>query len=723
MTNFASAPPLIPPQPPDEKATLTEVKEWASTITNFISKLGLQLDELSDAYVANTAQMKDDIVTSSKLAGAVRTDIANGVIGFTGTVNYRTTGAPSATIVPTLFTSVTETDGSVSYTLEWTYTQGASKADFFPVFWRTTAGPLAVTDAHYEMSARVDAGVLTYQFTLRGVPSNRSLTFGVAAARRTESGLEIGAITSSLAAPDWDLVNQGTPSFTGNIAPFTAISENFDFDNNLFYTSTGDTAAVWTWATGNSRLEGSATGAQSLLIRGNFFAQDVDFFTTMDQAGDSGVVARVQDSNNYYLLAIRDNTHQAADGLQVYKRVAGTFTSLGSATITWVRGDSHKIHFTLVASRLQVYFDNILQISIIDTTYAGSGRIGFRVNDGAIGRFLDASVFSLITGVIGDQPGAGSNLIVNPSFEDSGYAWRAQNVTGSTVFTVTTGAAQYADSKAVATENVAGADTGISTFGEKDAAENASIAASALTRYQFATWVNIISGSGTARLRVVEWNSTGGVVLDNDNLATTTATGWRRLAAVVTSAATTAFFSVRLNYNATGVVNWDGAQCVQGAVLPAFDQPFAGARPGQQVIFGSALTTAKVALGANLNIATDNAYKEVLTLKIPSSHAITALFALVHMQFGAFADVTSTAGSVTINWRLLRNGTAVRTSADNVSTLDSQVDASIFYIDDGLTPFSVVNEYRLQVKANVTSGAWTITVQTPANIVAQMFGG
>jgi hypothetical protein len=145
-------------------------------------------------------------------AVTVATNAQNGANAFTGTVNYRTAGAPNATITPTAISGFVKTDGSVQWSLVWTFTEGTRIADGILVFWTNNGGVPTLAAHHWDIGKGAAPG-----FTLEGVAQDVTVSFGVAAYRRTEGGIEIGGIVSSTASPDWQDLVIGQPNYAGTI--------------------------------------------------------------------------------------------------------------------------------------------------------------------------------------------------------------------------------------------------------------------------------------------------------------------------------------------------------------------------------------------------------------------------------------------------------------------------------------------------------------------------
>lgn len=276
-------------------------------------------------------------------AATVVANAADGEVGFRGTVRYRSPQSPSNNITPDSFSHVTETDASISYSIGWTYVQGALQADGFIVFWKTgdtgTFDP--VTDAHYAIGS-------------------------------TEQ-----------------VVNSG--------------ADLFDYNSSASYTTSG--TATFTWNTANSRLVITEGNASTLTRNGTSYA-DIAVAATMTQAESARLIARFQDANNFYFLRIEDGSSAAgqANTVTIFKRVGGVNTALSSNfAVTWTRGDAHTIKLSVIGTTLAAYFDNTLLGTVTDSSLASAGNVGLGaantggtdiVNDFAWGT-LDSRQFTL----------------------------------------------------------------------------------------------------------------------------------------------------------------------------------------------------------------------------------------------------------------------------------------------------------------------------------------
>lgn len=155
---------------------------------------------------------------TAAIAGTAATTVvanaANGQMGFAGTVQYRTAGAPNGTLTPTSTTVGVKTDGSMAVSINWTWTEGSRIADGFLVFWANAGGVPSLTHHHFDVGKSPGTG---YGFTLDGLAQNLLVSLGVAAYRRTEAGIEIAAIVNSTNSPDWQDLSVGTPDYVGTV--------------------------------------------------------------------------------------------------------------------------------------------------------------------------------------------------------------------------------------------------------------------------------------------------------------------------------------------------------------------------------------------------------------------------------------------------------------------------------------------------------------------------
>lgn len=255
------------------------------------------------------------------------------------------------------------------------------------------------TKRNIDAIARAIQEVQVYE-NATGAPMNTLLS-GVVADERL--GAQVAGFKRGSVA--YDLYgNQRSihlPRYPYTYVPYPVWQDDFSVDQlSNQYTSGGDAPA--TWAVSGGVLTGTG-GTQGTLIKKDLLLQNSDIVINSDQVDNGGIVARYQDSNNYYLLNLSDDSGIApAQNLTLYKRVAGAFTSLGTANVTWVRGVSKPIKFTLYGSRLEAYFDGVKVISITDTAFSGGG-VGLRNSSATASRYLDFKVYQAVQGAMSEE--------------------------------------------------------------------------------------------------------------------------------------------------------------------------------------------------------------------------------------------------------------------------------------------------------------------------------
>jgi hypothetical protein len=168
----------------------------------------------------------------------------------------------------------------------------------------------------------------------------------------------------------------------GPSLPALANSDDFSVNTIASYTETHDTGTpVWSVSGGAMHATGIA-GMQSTLRRNTFSQADVAVECDILSADDDGLVLRFADQSNFYLMTLADDTSSLnAQNIRIFKRVAGTFTQLGSSVdLTWVRGVAKTFRFTATGSALNAYMGGVLQLSVTDATITAAGAIGMRAN-------------------------------------------------------------------------------------------------------------------------------------------------------------------------------------------------------------------------------------------------------------------------------------------------------------------------------------------------------
>ena len=374
-------------------------------------------------------------------AVTVTANAANGQTAFTGTTNYRTAGAPSTAAVPAGLTTGTDSDGSARYTLTWNYTQGARIADGFFCFVKEgDTGTFALTDPHFELGAQ-PSGSFSVAMTVKGYPSDRAISCGVAAFRRTEVGLDIGGITTSAGSPDWQGITTGSPNYAGTI--FGVEPHNFEVfsagsaatDQTVKVTRDG----VDLWNPGSLPRSYTVvvydTGTKTVVL-----AQTCDVFFSQAEWMNVGLLVEQYMTAATRVLILIGSDEPQSNRLvaSLYARVVSTGTSLGAFQSCAVTpGQSYMFSCWVYCTRfvsgyLHVGFNNpgagFDRSTTVQTTLGQWVRV-------FIGGVIPAGVTSVqpyfltdggpngdwnvddVRLELGATIGAGANLVTNPGFQ------------------------------------------------------------------------------------------------------------------------------------------------------------------------------------------------------------------------------------------------------------------------------------------------------------------
>lgn len=217
-------------------------------------------------------------------------------------------------------------------------------------------------------------------FQRNSVAKNRALADILAGLPRYESILKTPSVDS------YNDFSAGTQerAFAGpdGRASSGSIFDDFTEDTSWAYTQSG--GASWTWDTGASRITTGTAGTNATLIYNNYLAKNMSVEAQVSQSGEGGIIFRYTDENNYYLCCLRDDT-SSADNIQLYKKVAGTYTSLTVVGVTYARGTTYKIRVEALDSRISVYWNDALVATVSDSSLTASGKVGFYHQVSAVG--------------------------------------------------------------------------------------------------------------------------------------------------------------------------------------------------------------------------------------------------------------------------------------------------------------------------------------------------
>lgn len=148
------------------------------------------------------------------------------------------------------------------------------------------------------------------------------------------------------------------------------------------YTHYSDEANPWS-AHGDT-LRGDGYGIQSVRIRNDRSIFNGYVEVDASSVDDGGLVLRFRDNEHYYLLAIRDDSApppRNVDNLQIYRRNgtgAGGFFSLFKKNVTWPRGETHRIRFSVSGSTFTVSMDGVVLGGVTEPSLDSGTGFGLR---------------------------------------------------------------------------------------------------------------------------------------------------------------------------------------------------------------------------------------------------------------------------------------------------------------------------------------------------------
>lgn len=149
-----------------------------------------------DAIISGSITVGSTVDPSVTVSGTplstVNTNASNGATAFTGTTDFRVAGAPTNQPVIGAITVSSSTIGTVDITLNWTYTQGARKAETFILYYlEGTTNPTIASPVLAELDGDARS------FSIMGVPIEKSYKVGIVASRLSSAGVQSGAIVNA----------------------------------------------------------------------------------------------------------------------------------------------------------------------------------------------------------------------------------------------------------------------------------------------------------------------------------------------------------------------------------------------------------------------------------------------------------------------------------------------------------------------------------------------
>jgi hypothetical protein len=194
------------------------------------------------------------------------------------------------------------------------------------------------------------------------------------------SGCTLGVDTSPDGVTWTDVSGSSGGAIPGYFMQPDPTVDPFAVNSSANYTATsaaGGTVGTITWDTASSRLR-MIGGINTLLLTIGLTAKDVDLQCTIRDADLSGLVWRVLDTSNFYLLTVSDasSSGSAPNTLQLYKVQGGVFTLLVSTSIVFLRNTYHTIRVTMLGGGITAYFDGQAILTFTDGFSYGSGGVG-----------------------------------------------------------------------------------------------------------------------------------------------------------------------------------------------------------------------------------------------------------------------------------------------------------------------------------------------------------
>lgn len=160
----------------------------------------------------------------------------------------------------------------------------------------------------------------------------------------------------------------------------TTVTDDFKFNTISNYTEYADSVSNWAISSTSDVLTATG-GSHTILVRNGVLWADGTASCSISAANDAGLVLRAQYKDDYYLAAIHDgSSSDSLNNIKVYKRVGGSFTLLGSGSISFTRGTSHTFSFTASGTSLDAKFDGVSIVSVTDSSITASGKVGMRAN-------------------------------------------------------------------------------------------------------------------------------------------------------------------------------------------------------------------------------------------------------------------------------------------------------------------------------------------------------
>jgi hypothetical protein len=234
------------------------------------------------------------------------------------------------------------------------------------------------------------------QYASSGVRTSPSLSLAPAGTARaatvswtqTLNGGTILIETSVDGGATWATATNGGSIAGLNLITSSDYTDGYDADTSAQYSTQTGGGFTWAWDTSNSRLLatcGSSVAQRARYTGGTY--QDVWLTAESDQADSAGLIARsAADYSSFYALYWRDSsgdTGWITGGIELWKRVSGTYTFLARYTPAAVRGSSHRYGLRISGTSIQAYLDGVQVLSVTDSSVSAAGYVGYECGNGS----------------------------------------------------------------------------------------------------------------------------------------------------------------------------------------------------------------------------------------------------------------------------------------------------------------------------------------------------
>ncbi len=172
--------------------------------------------------------------------------------------------------------------------------------------------------------------------------------------------------------------------------PTNVVTDNFFGSNGTTLEShTGELGATWTKHASETsgsavidtnRIRSNSTSAVTYLASGVINATDYSVeadLRVLSFTSDFGLLGRIDTSAlTYYMVKLSS----AGTDIELYKRVAGTFTLLKSTAYPFATSNTYNVELKMEGSRISVKVGNSTPIDVMDTSIPYGTRAGIRFN-------------------------------------------------------------------------------------------------------------------------------------------------------------------------------------------------------------------------------------------------------------------------------------------------------------------------------------------------------